>query len=196
MASYQAISVIALALKGLLAGAAPRSETQHPDVQIFRAGQLQNPPDLNGVSIYLHRVAFNLARRNLPPRQDPDGKRFRPPTPVDAHFLFTAWAKRPEVQLEHIGWAVRALQDAAILPAGFLNSFAGGSREVFRPEETIELVGEILTAQDFVNIFGSASASQQPSVSYMARMICIDSEIELTDAGLVQTRVFKAAKMI
>ena len=196
MASFHAIAVTARALKGLLTNAAPGFAAANPTISLFRAKELQNPPEFDGVSIYLHRLAFNASRRSLPPRQAPDGTRYRPSTPVDAHFLFTAWAKDPETQLSIMGWALRTLQDSPVLPAGFLNSYAGEGEEVFHPDETVELVGEILTAQDFVNIFGSSGASQQPSLSYVARMVSIDSELAQTEAGPVQTRVLAGAKII
>jgi len=191
MASYHAIAVTANTLRGLLANACPRDKFPTADFKVYQPPNFLNTPlfDL-GVSIYLYRVAFNTARRSSPPRTTLEGRKFRPSTPVDMHFLVTAWAKNPDTQQELLGWAIRALQDTPVLPAGLLNRFAGNRGEVFHDQESVELIGEILSLQDTVNIWEIARHNQQPSVSYAARMISIDSEIELTEAGPVQTRAF------
>ena len=200
MASYHAIAVTALALRGLLANACPRDE-QHgfpgAEFRLLTSADLQPPTKLTlGVSFYLHRVAFNTSRRNLPPRTALDGTRFRPPVPVDLHFLMTAWGRSPEEQQSLLGWAIRTLQDTPVLPAGLLNRFAGDRGEVFHHGEAVELVGEILSLQDMLNIWEVAKHNEQPSVPYVARMVFLDSEIELGEFPPVQTRGFDYAKII
>jgi hypothetical protein len=194
MASFHAIAVTANAIRGLLANACPKDRFPGADFKVYQAANFATTSlfDL-GVSIYLYRVVFNTSRRNLPPRTAPDGRKLRPPTPVDLHFLLTAWAKSPDQQQELLGWAIRTLQDTPALPAGLLNRFAGDRGEVFRDDESIELIGEILSLQDAVNIWEVAKNNQQPSVSYLARMISIDSEVELTQAAPAQTRGFDYA---
>ncbi len=44
-----------------------------------------------GISLVLYRVNVS-ANRNLPPRRGLDGKRYRPPLPLDLHYLVIAWA--------------------------------------------------------------------------------------------------------
>jgi hypothetical protein len=150
-----------------------------------------------GVSIYLHRVEFNTNRRNRPPRISSEGKRYRPPTPMDLHFLVTAWGQSAEQQMEIMGWAIRTLQETPELPAGLLNRFAGERGErIFQDSEGVELVGENLTPQDFVNIWGNSLANQQPSISYVARQVLIDSETEMVEGELVQTRQFDYVKLV
>ena len=51
-------------------------------------------------------------------------------------------------------------------------------------------MGDLLSLQDLFNIWEIAKHNHQASVSYIARMIYLDSEVELADAGPVQTRVF------
>ena len=203
MASFDAISVVGNALRGLLANSRPDrfagAEFKLLRTQDFQTGAAQIS---FGISIYLHRVVFNINRRNLPPRVDLiEGKRYRPPTAVDLHFLVTAWGRTAEEQMDILGWAIRTLQDTIELPAGLLNRFSGdpGDRfpsenrqttrdKVFSDTEAVELVGEVLTSQDLVNIWGNTLNNQQPSVSYVARQVLIDSETEMPDAKRVQTR--------
>jgi hypothetical protein len=191
MANTQAIAVTALALRGLLANACPKEQFPGAEFRLFQTKDFQTPQQLNsGVSIYLHRITFNTTRRNLPPRQEPDGRRYRPPTPVDLHYLITAWGRTAEEQQGLLGWAIRTLEDTPVLPAGLLNRFAGERGEVFRSNETVELVGDILSIQDMFNLWEIAKHNHQASISYIARMISLDSEIALTEAGPVQTRSF------
>ena len=74
------------------------------------------------------RVQYVAA--NLPPRTALDGTRYRPPTPVDLHFLVTAWEGLQE-QFSMLGWIIRTLEDTPVLPAGLLNRFGGNRGEVF-----------------------------------------------------------------
>jgi hypothetical protein len=191
MASTQAIAVTALALRGLLANACPKEQFPGAEFRLYQTKDFQTPQQLNsGISIYLHRITFNTTRRNLPPRQDADGKRYRPPTPVDLHYLITAWGRSAEEQQGLLGWVIRTLEDTPVLPAGLLNRFAGTRGEVFRSNETVEIVGDILSIQDMFNLWEIAKHNHQASISYIARMIHLDSEIALTEAGPVQTRIF------
>jgi hypothetical protein len=211
LASFDAISVVGNTLRGVLSNSLPKrfagAEFKLLRTQDFQSGAAQ----INfGVSIYLHRVAFNTNRRNLPPRVDvTTGKRFRPSTAVDLHFLVTAWGRTAEEQMDILGWAIRTLQETTELPAGLLNRFSGdpgdrfpseipGQRrqDVFADSEAVELVGEILTTQELVNIWGYTLNNTLPSVSYVARQVLIDSEIDMPDAGPVQTRGFDYAKII
>jgi hypothetical protein len=47
-----------------------------------------------------------------------------------------------------------------------------------------------------VAIWEIAKSNQQPSVSYIARMVFLDSETELTEAAPVQTRGFDYASVV
>jgi Pvc16 N-terminal domain len=200
VASYYAIAVTASAIRGLLANACPRDARNGfpgAEFRLFSAADFQPPVSIGvGGSIYLHRVAFNTSRRNLSPRTALDGTRYRPPTPVDLHFLVTAWGRTPEEQQSVLGWIIRTLQDTPVLSAGLLNRFAGDRGEVFSSNEAVEIVGEILSFQDMLNIWEIAKINQQPSVSYVARMVFLDSEVELTEAAPVQTRGFDYAKIV
>lgn len=194
MASFRAIAITSSALRGLLDNAHPGEADGFAGAQfkVCQPAQLQAAPFDLGVSIYLYRVAFNTSRRSLPPRQTPDGRTFRPSTPVDLHYLFTAWAKSAERQHALLGWVIRTLQDTPVLPAGVLNSFAGDGPG-FLNDENVELTGELLSLQDMENIWEIAPTNQQPSVSYLARMILIDSEVETPQPARVQTRGLDAA---
>jgi hypothetical protein len=201
MATYQAIAVTGNTIRNLLAEACPREVFPGAQFSLFNAAKLVAPSftDL-GVSIYLYRVAYNMTRRNLPPRKQLNGERFKPSVPLDLHFLVTAWALKPEQQWALLAWAIRTIEDTSVLPAGLLNQYAGSDpdgtpRNVFGEDESVELVGENLPLQDTVSIWEIGKPNQLPSVSFVARSVLIDSLVEMPEAEYVQTRAFDLATL-
>lgn len=200
MATFQAIAVTGNTIRNLLAEAWPQDVFPGAQFQLCQAASLVSPPftDL-GVSIYLYRVAYNMTRRNLPPRNQLNGQRFKSSLPLDLHFLITAWARSPEQQWTLLAWALRAIEDTPMLPAGLLNQNAGSDADgtppnVFSENESVELIGETLSLQDMVSVWEIAKANQQPSVSIVARSVLIDSFVEMPAEGHVQTRGFDLAQ--
>lgn len=202
MATFQAIAVTGNTIRNLLAEACPRDVFPGAQFQLCQASSLVNSPftDL-GVSIYLYRVDYSMVRRNLPPRKRLNGERFKPSVPLDLRFLVTAWARKPEQQWALLAWALRAIEDAPVLPAGLLNQNAGSDpdgtpQNVFSEDESVELVGEALSLQDLMNIWQIAQSNQQPSVSIIARSVLIDSLVELPPIIDAQTRGFGLATIM
>jgi hypothetical protein len=194
VATYPAIAATGQAILTLLASASQPSEFAGVRFELYQASDFQKQTIDEGISLYLYRVAVNGAVRNFPPRLSPDGRRYRPSLPLDLYYLLTAWAKTAARQQRLLGWAMRTLEDYIILPQGLLNYAV--DQEVFRPSETVELILEPVTLQDLVNIWEVAKGNQQPSATYVARMIALESESEISEHPLVQTRVFDYAKVI
>jgi hypothetical protein len=192
MATYPAIGATSEAILGLLQSAAVGGEFDGVTFAHYQAGDLASPMT-EGVSLYLYRVTVS-ANRNLPPQLGPDGRRYRPPIPLDLHVLVTAWAETAVRQQRLLGFAIRTLEDTPILPAGVLNQHSP-EPNVFRPEETVELVFESVTVQDFGYIWDVAQTKEQPSATYVARMVEIESPVSVDDAGLVQTRALEYAQV-
>lgn len=186
MASYQAIAAVSRGIRGLLELACPRPEFDGARFEVYQAGDFQTPMD-EGVSLYLYRVSTS-SRRNLPSRIGPNGETYRPPLPLDLYYMLTAWGRTFEKQQGLLGFCVRELGNMPILPSGLLNHF--GPADVFRDEETVELVFEPLTLQDFSNIWEPLKPNLQPSATYVARMVSIESTLQIPSLGDVQTRQF------
>jgi hypothetical protein len=106
--------------------------------------------------------------------------------------MLTAWARSAARQQRLLGWAMRALEDVPVLPSGVLNHY-GPEPDTFLPHESVELICDPASLQDLVNIWEPFQSSQQLSVTYVARMVALDSSLELTEAAAVQTRVFQHA---
>ncbi|HEY3301943.1 MAG TPA: DUF4255 domain-containing protein [Candidatus Binatia bacterium] len=192
MATHRAIAATSQALLGLLRDACPRSEFPKADFQLYQNADFEKPME-EGISLYLYRVAVNGSVRNMPPRLGPDGRRYRPSLPVDLHYLLTAWAKDPEEQQRLLGWSIRALEDMPILPAGLLN-YKMPETETFHPNETVELICEPLSLQDWTAVWDKLKPKVQTSMAYVVRMIAIESTVELSDGAPMQTRVFDSGK--
>jgi len=192
MATYHAITATGEAILGLLEAARmqahPQQEFANLQFALYQACNFQNPME-DGISLYLYRISTNTTRRNLPPRTDIHGRRYRPPLPLDLHYLLTPWARTAARQQHMLGWAMRILEDTPILPTGLLNRY-GTESETFRPNETVELICEPISLQEIINIWDAFKSNLQLSAAYIARMISIDSRIEIREGPPAQTRVF------
>jgi hypothetical protein len=194
MATTQAIAAAGQAILGLLADACPKPEFSAARFELYQLSNFGNPME-EGISLYLYRLAVSTARRNLPPTVGPNGERFRPPIPLDLHYVVTAWAQTAVKQQRLLGWAIRMLEDVPILPAGLLNNY-GPEPNIFKQSETVEVILESLTLQDFNNLW-SPSKTNPPSLSvgYIVRMIAIESTMSLSELSAVQTREFGVGKV-
>jgi hypothetical protein len=188
VANFNAIAAASEAIKRYLKEA-PRPDFPQLDVDLYQMTDFQKSPPAGGrISLMLYRVAHNTSRRNLPPTVGDDGRRFRPAVPLDLFFLISAWALNAEFQQRLLGWCVRTLEDAPILPASVLNRLQ--TQAVFRRTETLELIGEALSLQDLNVLWDVVKPNVPLSVTYVARMVAIESEIPLDENPLVQTRAF------
>lgn len=184
MATHQAIAVTGQAILGLLASECP-PQFAGAQFELYQPSNFLNPIE-EGISLYLYRVTVNTARRNLPVRTNSDKKRFKPSLPVDLYYMLTPWAKTAAKQQRLLGWSMRVLEDANTLHANLLNRY--GEADTFRSNESVELVCEPIALQDMINIWDVFKPHQQLSVTYVARMITIDSEIGLAEMPLVGAR--------
>lgn len=194
MATHHAIAVTGQAILGLLAEACPKPEFAGAQFELYQPTSFQAPME-EGISLYLYRVTVNTTRRNLPMRQEPNGRRSRPPLPLDLYYMLTPWAKTAAKQQRLLGWAMRKLEDTPILPAGLMNHY-GSETETFRQEEAVELICEPIPLQDMISIWEVFKPHQQLSVTYVARMIMIESRVEVIESQAVQTRVLDFGKLI
>lgn len=192
MATYAAIAATSDAVVGVLKASAAETEFSDHTFALAQAKDLETPAT-SGVSLWLHRVSVSTARRNLPPRVDVDGRRYRPSLPLDLHYLLVAWAGDAVAQQRLLGWCIRTLEDHPVLPSGLLNHY-GPEADVFAPHETVELVAQPLTPQELSDVWEVNQKVRQPSMAYIARAIEIESSIELAEYPAVQTREFAYAE--
>jgi len=70
----------------------------------------------------------------------------------------------------------------------------GPEPDTFAAAECVELHMDSIVIQDMSSLWEVARHHFQPSVVYVARMISLDSEVELGDAKPAQTREFDWVK--
>jgi Pvc16 N-terminal domain len=199
VATYPAIAATGLAIQTLLTNASAGTEFASASFPLFQSTDFSaGIPEGRGVSIFLYRVTPNATRRNDPPRVTPGGYRTLPLLPLDLFYLLTVWGGNAVAQQRLLGWAMRTLQDTPILTAGMLNE-GSPERDIFRHEETVELVLDPLSLQDMNVIWDLFKLGQpqvlQLSITYVARVVVLDSTVFVTDAGPVQTRELDYVKV-
>lgn len=195
MATHRAIAATGLAIRGLLESAVPTLEFPNAHFELYRPNDFDSPMTI-GISLYLYRVLINTSRRNLPPFVAPDGKRYRPQLPIDLSYMMTAWGQTAEVQQRLLGWAMRELENTPILPSSLLNHYVQ-EVDTFRPAETVELICETISLQDMNTLwdgFKANKTNQHLSVTYVARMLLIESNVEIAEYPPAQTRVLDVGK--
>ncbi len=194
MATYPAIAATGLAVVGLLKDASTGTEFADLRIDLLQAVDFQaGAPMPEGLSLYPYRIAINASRRNLPPSVGTDGRRYRAPLPLDLYFLLSPWAKTAVRQLRILGWAMRELQNTPILPAGLLNHY-GPEHDTFRLAEAVELFCESPSLQDMSYILEPIKSAQPLSMTYVARMVLIESSVPISEGAPVQTREFDYGK--
>lgn len=193
MASPYAIAAVGKAILALLAGACPKPEFAGAEFELYQAKNFLSPME-EGIALYLHRVTPANNIRNMPPRIAPDGRRYRPSLPLDIHFLLIPYARDAFKQQRLLGWAMRAIEDTPILYDSFLNQY-GPEPDTFRPGECVDAILETIAYQDLGAVWNVANPNIQPAVPYIVRMLQLDSQLDMSEAGLVQTRVFGAGEV-
>ena len=139
-----------------------------------------------GLSLFLYRVYVNQNQR-APLGKYPDGKARRPQLPLDLHLFLTVWGAKASLQHVILGWAMRVLEDNPVLPAALLNGVRAGT---FWDDETVEIVVGQLSNEELMRIWDDLGTEYQLSIPYIARVVRIDSEVELTDVGPVKQRSY------
>ena len=198
VAKFDTIAAVSSALVRLLTDA--RSSSPDKDLKV----ELLDPAGIDkgvsggvGVSICMYRINLNGSTRNLPRRVAPDGRTYGSPLPLDLYYLLTAWSKDNAVTMQHslLGWAMRVLHETPILPALLLNEYAPDDPPV-RSLDTVEIAFDPLALQDWLGVWDKLKPKLPTSVTYVARRVTIESDLEFVEAGPVQTRSFERVAVL
>lgn len=194
MATPNAIAAAGQAILGLIAAGVPHDEFADAKFELYQAKNFQSPMT-EGVSLYLYRITPAGEIRNYPPRIAPDGHKYKQLLPINLHYILSAWAQEAVKQQRLLGWAMRILEDTPVMPAGVLNQ-SGPENDTFRPTEIVDLIMEPISIYDMGAIWDVSKPNVQPSVGYVARMIGLESQLEVIEAEPVQTREFRDGKVL
>ena len=195
MANFNAIGATSATLAGLIKDRYPRDEFGTTlDVQLYQTRNFENPMK-DGFSIYLYRVAINGTVRNTTYRRDENGQRFRSSLPLDLYYMITPWAEgSTERQHRMLGWAMRMLEDVGTLSSSHLNHYVAETN-IFAKTESVDLICEPLALNEYFTIWDRLRTLPL-SITYVLRMVMVDSDVSICDGPLVQTRSFDMGKVI
>lgn len=193
MAGYRAISAASATLQSLLRDRYPRDAfgTGLP-VELYQPKDFVTPMN-EGIAICLWRVAPNTSRRNLPPRTDPVGRRFKPSLPIDLNYLVVPFADQAERQQRLLGWLLRAMEDLGPMVATQLNHALAES-DVFADVELVDLLNDALGLADYLTLWDRIKALP-PSATYVMRLLMLDSDVPIETFPLVHERRFPMEKV-
>jgi len=186
MASDRAIATVGRAIVGLMKDHCRADLARGADFELYGPQNFDNPMGY-GVSLMLYRIAINASPRNRPPRMTATGNKMRPSLPLDLHYLLTVWASAVDTQHLMLGWAMRFLEDRGVLPAGVLNAY-DAEPDTFGAGEGVELICDPLGLQDYLQIWDKLKTRMPLSVSYVARMVLLDSKLPMSAPAPVRTR--------
>ncbi|HEX8281801.1 MAG TPA: DUF4255 domain-containing protein [Pyrinomonadaceae bacterium] len=189
MADFHAIQVTCDAVMRLL------QESYRPDLiepatslqfEVYATADFKDHMT-QGVSLFLYRIHVNATQRS-PLVKDPVGNMRRQLLPLDLHFFVTAWAPKASLQHAILGWALRLLEDNPVLSSSLLN---GVREDTFRGDETVELVAGQLTNEELMRMWDDLGTEYQLSVPFVARVVRIESLVELSEGEPVTRRQFE-----
>ena len=199
MADFNAIGAVSTALSNLIKDNYSSEFATTPDLHLWQTNDFKTAmakKDVDSFSVYLYRVAINGSVRNSSSKRTPDGQRYRPSLPLDLYYLITPWATDCERQHRMLGWVMRMLEDACPLSSSHLNhkQYTDG-RDTFLATESIDIICDPLALNDYFTIWDRLGALPL-SITYVLRMVMIDSKESIDDGKLVQTRIFDVGKVV
>ena len=197
MANFNAIEATSVTLAGLIKDGWHSKFDKELNVEIYQTSNFESPMQVEGFSIYLYRVAINGSLRNLTFRRTADGSRFRPSLPLDLYYMITPWAEDSGHQHYMLGWVMRMLEDLGTLSSSHLNHYIGydGETHAFSVNESIDIICEPLALNDYFTIWDRLRTLPL-SMTYVLRMVMVDSDVKIEDGSLVQTRSFDMGEVV
>jgi hypothetical protein len=140
-------------------------------------------PRQPSVTIFLYQVAINGEMRNSPRRSLLTGGTQRPPLPLELRFLVTPWTKSTRDAYRIIGAIARMFYDHAVLGFGELLG------NVWSPDDTVEIIMESLPVEQHYDIWDPTDVPYKLSLTYLARVIGIDSGVSTGGAPVAVATV-------
>lgn len=142
---------------------------------------LQNPASPT-LTIFLYRLSLHAETRNAPPRSAPDGRVNRQPLPLQLHYLITPWARRTQDEHRIVGRVLQVLYDNSDLGAAQLQG------DSWHAGETVQIILESLTLDDHYRIWDSSGVPYRLSLSYLVRVIPVDSAVSRLAPPVLEAR--------
>ncbi len=193
MAQYDAIRALGESVLEMMRLACPLAALQLEPQTAFSFASLNalinaTPPQ-EGFYLCVWRVGIGGMPRMLPPRRARDGKLYKPSVALDLYFLLLPIAKSADKQAQMLGWVLGFMNTLAPLTGETINRYAKGDVTVFAAEESVELIADPLPTADYLALWDRIKSGFQAGMTYVARMVLIDSDQTETEGALVTERV-------
>ncbi len=150
--------------------------------ELVSSGELAGDAgDSTRITLYLYRITVNEHSRQA---QTQSAAAARPTAlGLDLHFLMSAWAGNARDEHTTLAWAMRQLHMFPILDASSLSPEAGwGANEV------IQIIPAELPTEDVMRIWDALDPAYRLSVSYIARLVRLDPDVQQSARPVVATR--------
>jgi hypothetical protein len=93
------------------------------------------------------------------------------PLSVDLHYLLTTWSRSPFIEQTTMAWTMRELQQHPVLDRSSLSPDAEWDAGEF-----IQIIPSELSNEDLMRIWDALEPPYRLSVSYVARVIRVDTD--------------------
>lgn len=194
MAQYTAIRAVGESVLEMMREACPTADLQLGQSPKFELASLASltgeAAPAEGFYLCLWRVGIGGMPRNLPPRRHRDGRLFKPSLPLDLHFLLLPVAASADKQTQMLGWALGFMQQLPALSGETINRYTKGGPAVFAAEESVELIADPLATSDYLALWDRIKTGFQAGMTYVARMVLIDSDTPQPQGAPVTERQF------
>ncbi len=186
MANVFAIHSVGNSIATYLRNSYPRTlgDLDMPDCafDLVSSGELAGDvDDATRITLYLYRITVNEHSR----QRIGAAASLAHPTPLglDLHFLMSAWAGNARDEQTVLAWAIRQLHMFPILDASSLSPEAGwGANEV------IQVIPAELPTEDLMRIWDALDPPYRLSVSYIARLVRLDPDVQASGRPVVASR--------
>jgi hypothetical protein len=149
--------------------------------RVLASGELKAGTDFGTtLSLYLYRVMVNEHLRSQPVHA---GTGSAVPLAVDLHFLITVWSDSAAAEQTICAWAMSQLHQHPILDVSSLTEEGG-----WRKEDVVQIIPAELSNEDMMRIWDALAPDYRLSLSYIARVIRIDSDELPAGLPVVATR--------
>lgn len=144
--------------------------------ELTSSGQLAGEiSETTHITLYLYRITVNEHSRQTRRTAAPADSFV--PLGLDLHYLLSAWAPNPLDEQVTLAWAIRQLHQYPVLDASSLSPEAG-----WASDEVIQIIPAELSTEDIMRIWDALDPAYRISVSYVARLVRLDPDQDLTDA--------------
>ena len=186
MANVFAIQSVGNSIATYLRNSYPRTlgDVDMPDCafDLVSSGELAGDvDDTTRITLYLYRITVNEHSRQ---RIGATASLAHPtPLGLDLHFLMSAWAGNARDEQTVLAWAIRQLHMFPILDASSLSPEGGwGANEV------IQVIPAELPTEDLMRIWDALDPPYRLSVSYIARLVRLDPDVQVAGRPVVASR--------